>query len=323
MEVTPLSPLVFIPEPIGEVGFRQLAEQCRCHAPWAGPEFQLDGDVLANADAIIVRIYQLDSARIGIAKKLRIIAKHGVGFDNIDVTAATERGIPILYTPGSNANAVAEHTFALLLALARHIGPADQAVRDGWKIERSRFLGTEVAGKVLGIIGLGRIGKRVALKAAAGFGMQVLAFDPFIDATDYPGPAKLVSELDELLAAADFLTLHVPLTDLTRDMLDRTTLAKLKPSCRLINTARGAIVDERALADALTSGQLAGAAIDAFAEEPLPADSALLRAPHVLLTPHIAGQSTAAMEAASRMVAEGVLAALAGRTPDHLVNPAS
>ena len=276
---------------------------------------------LETADAVIIRIFSVGLAELESAPRLKVIAKHGVGLDNVDIAAATARGIPVVFTPGSNANAVAEHTLALMLALTRQIVPADRAVRDGWVAERSQFMGIELEAKTLGIIGLGRIGKRVALKAGLGLGMRVLAYDPFVDRTDYPGPATLLESAEAVFRQADFLTLHVPLTSQTKNFVDASRLKLLRPESRLINTSRGAVVDETALAKALRDGQLRGAAIDVFATEPLASDSVLLTAPNLVLTPHIAGQSTTAMQASSLMAAQGVLDVLANRRPTHLANP--
>lgn len=324
-----MPPAVYIPEPIGSSGFDRLAESCRCLAPWHAAsadssstgDAATDAELLADADAIVVRIYRMGADEMEAAPRLKVIAKHGVGLDNVDVRAATQLGIPVLWTPGTNANAVAEHTLALMFSLTRQVVPADRAVRDGWVAERSQFQGVELEFKTLGVIGLGRIGKRVAFKASQGLGMRVLAYDPYVDQTDYPGPARLCDTLDEVVAQADYLTLHVPLTELTRGMINADRLREMGSGARLINTSRGAVVDENALASALSSGQLAAAALDVYEAEPLPKEHALLRAPNLVLTPHIAGQSDVAMQAASRMVAEGVLDVLAERYPSHVVNP--
>jgi D-3-phosphoglycerate dehydrogenase len=316
-----LRPSVFIPERIGFAGYQKLAAECNCLAPWLEGSNADPVRALEMADAIVVRIFRVGAPELSAAARLRVIAKHGVGLDNIDVPAATLRRIPVVFTPGTNANAVAEHTLALMLALTRQIVPADRAVREGWIVERTQFQGIELAGKTLSIIGLGRIGKRVTLKAAYGLGMRVLAYDPYIDQADYPGPAELVSTIEQVIREADFVSLHVPLTDETQNCIGGRELSWAKPGCRLINTSRGAVVDEHALATALNGGGLAGAAVDVFETEPLPINHPLLAAPNVLLTPHIAGQSTAAMEATSLAVAEGVLCVLAGRKPPHLANP--
>ena len=312
---------VFIPEPIGSSGIALLTQSCCCLAPWQADSEGDSADLLGIADAVIVRIFQMGAAEMDAAPRLKVIAKHGVGLDNVDLSAATERGIPVVWTPGSNANTVAEHTLALMLSLTRQLVPADRAVRDGWVVERSQFQGIELQGRTLGIVGLGRIGKRVALKASQGLGMRVLAYDPYVDRTDYPGPAVFCASLDGIIEQSDYLTLHVPLTSETRGMMSADRLKQLRPGCRLINTSRGAVVDELALADALGRQQLAGAALDVYQQEPLSIEHPLLSAPNVLLTPHIAGQSETAMQESARMAAEGVLDVLADRRPMHLANP--
>ena len=241
-------PTVLITEPIGASGMRILEQACTCIAPWRDgvhDEAPLRAE-LRRVEAVIVRLFAVDASDLAAAQRLKVVAKHGAGLDNIDCQAATERGIPVIYTPGANANAVAEHAIGLLLALARNTCVADTTLRDGRAYERGQFQGIELAGKTLAIIGLGRIGSRVARKAH-GLDMQVIAYDPYVDPASYAGPATLVDSFDHLLAGADFVTLHVPLTAETRNMIDSRALAGLKPTCRLINTSRGGVIDERNL----------------------------------------------------------------------------
>ena len=315
-------PTVLITEPIGASGMRILEQACTCIAPWRDgvhDEAPLRAE-LRRVEAVIVRLFAVDASDLAAAQRLKVVAKHGAGLDNIDCQAATERGIPVIYTPGANANAVAEHAIGLLLALARNTCVADTTLRDGRAYERGQFQGIELAGKTLAIIGLGRIGSRVARKAH-GLDMQVIAYDPYVDPASYAGPATLVDSFDHLLASADFVTLHVPLTAETRNMIDSRALAGLKPTCRLINTSRGGVIDERNLNDALHRGSLAGAALDVFEQEPLASGHPLFQAPNTLLTPHVSGLTAEAMSNVSRQVACGVIDLLAGRTPDGLVNP--
>ncbi|MBP88465.1 MAG: hypothetical protein CMJ64_17415 [Planctomycetaceae bacterium] len=181
-----MKPVIVIPELIGSAGLELLAESCECLAPWREDGGSADAlDLLPSADGIVVRTFCVTAELLDRAPRLRVIAKHGVGLDNIDISAATKRRIPVLFTPGTNANAVAEHAIGLLLTLSRKIGPAEAAVRDGWRVERSHFEGIELADRTLGIIGLGRIGKRLALKASLGLGIEVIAYDPYIDRMDY------------------------------------------------------------------------------------------------------------------------------------------
>ena len=277
--------------------------------------------LLPESDAVVLRIQSIREEDFEIAHRLRVVAKHGVGLDNIDCAAATRRGLPVVYTPGSNTNAVAEHTLALLLGSAKHLAAADLATRQGEFRRRGDFNGVEIAGKTLGIIGLGRIGSRVALKAAGGLGMDVLAYDPLLDKTAYSGPARFVDSLKELMTRADFLTLHVPLTDETRGMISADSLQWVQPSCRLINTSRGAVIDEAALVAALENKRLAGAALDVFEQEPLAADHPLCSVRNMLLSPHMAALTAEAFKHTSIQVAKGVLAVLRGESWPDIANP--
>src|SRR5438094_5703508 len=248
-------------------------------------------DALRAADGCIVRSgTRITAELLAEPGKLRAIARAGVGVDNIDVPAATRRGIVVMNTPGGNTVSAAEHTVALMLALARHVPAADATVKAG-KWERGKFVGNQVAGKTLGVIGLGRIGREVA-RRAAGLDMKLLGYDPFLS----PDRAaelgiEAVAKLPQLLPQCDFITVHIPLTDDTKSMIGEKELKALKPGCRILNVARGGIIDESALVSALTAGTVAGAALDVFTAEPPPADFPLLKAPNVVLTPHL-GAST-------------------------------
>ncbi len=319
-----MKPIVFVPEPIAACGMALLEESCDCTAPWADGRVPTDTEareMLRGADAVIVRLFEIGAADLEHCPRLKVIAKHGVGVDNIDCDAATARGIPVVFTPKANANSVAEHTVGLMLALARNVVPASVALRDGRFADRSQFIGVELAGRTLGIVGLGRIGSRVAEIASAGLAMTVCGYDPYVAPGAYSGPAERVESLDELLAAADFLTLHVGLTAETRHLLDDRRIARLKPDCRVLNTSRGAVIDEHALIRALEEGRIAGAALDVFEEEPIAADQPLCRAPNVLLTPHIASSSRESMDRMATDCALGVLDVLNGRTPADVANP--
>ena len=265
---------------------------------------QLDGKLashLENADALIVRsAVQVTGATLEHARKLRVIGRAGVGVDNIDLEAATKKGIAVMNTPGANAVAVAEHTFALMLALARHLCRADALTRAG-RWEKKSLQGTELRAKTLGIAGLGRVGMEVARRARA-FGMEVIAHDPFVPTTAARELGIQLAGLDEVYAAADYLTLHVGLTPQTAGMINAASLARMKKGVRLINCARGELVEEAALADALRSGHVAGAALDVFHEEP-PKSSPLLALENVIATPHIAGSTREAQEAVGYQIA--------------------
>lgn len=268
---------------------------------------QLDGDLLralADADALIVRsAVDVNADVLKNARKLRVIGRAGVGVDNIDLEAATKAGIAVMNTPGANAVAVAEHTFALMLALARHLSRADATTRAG-KWEKKSLQGSELRGKVLGIIGLGRIGLEVARRAKA-FEMKIIAHDPFVAASVARQLEIQLAELEQVYAAADYLTLHVGLTPQTTGMIDEAALAKMKPGVRIVNCARGELVNEAALAAALTRKHVAGAALDVFTQEP-PKQSPLLALENVIATPHIAGSTHEAQDAVGVQIANQV-----------------
>ena len=265
---------------------------------------QLDGKLpthLDDADALIVRsAVQVDARLLEHAGKLRVIGRAGVGVDNIDLDAATRKGIAVMNTPGANAVAVAEHTLGLMLAMARHINRADALMHAG-KWEKKTLQGTELRGKTLGIVGLGRVGMEVARRAHA-FGMEVVAHDPFVSTTVAKGQGIRMTKLEEVYAAADYLTLHVGLTAQTTGMINRESLAQMKRGVRLINCARGELVDETALAQALKNGHVTAAGLDVFTEEPLK-NSPLTGLDNVVLTPHIAGSTHEAQESVGYQIA--------------------
>lgn len=276
------------------------------------------GDALRDADAVIVRSRtQVTREVIERAPRLKVIARAGVGTDNIDVEAATHRGILVLNTPESSSVSTAEHTLALLLALARHLPAAHAATVQGqW--ERERFTGVELYGKTLGIVGLGNIGSEVSRRAAA-LGMRVIAFDPYVspDRASRVG-AELVA-WETVLEHSDIITLHVPLAPATRHLIGSTALARMRPGVRLINCARGGLIDEAALLDALDAGRVAGAALDVFEAEP-PRDRRLLEHPAVVVTPHLGASTQEAQRTVAVDVADQVLAALAGLPARGAVN---
>ena len=266
---------------------------------------------VGRAHALIIRsATTVDAELLAAAPALRAIARAGVGIDNVDLEQANARGIVVMNTPGGNTISTAEYTFGLLLALARNIPQGHSSLASG-KWERAAFGGVEVLGTTLGIIGMGRIGREVAARAAA-FGMTCIGFDPFVDAASAQaaGIEKLAT-LEQLYARADFLTLHALVTPETRHMINAASLAQMKPGVRIINAARGALIDDAALAAALQSGQVAGAAVDVYPAEPPPADYPLLNLPNVIHTPHLAAstdgaQITVAVEAAE-LLRDGLL----------------
>jgi len=250
---------------------------------------------LADADALIVRsAVQADAALIEAAPKLRIIGRAGVGVDNIDTAAATHAGIVVMNTPGANAIAVAELTLGLMISMCRSIPRANETMHAG-KWDKKSLQGLELRGKTLGIVGLGRIGLEVARRAAA-FGMELLAYDPFISPMIARENGVTLTSLDDIFKNSDYLTLHVGLTTQTEGLINATSIAIMKPGVRIVNCARGELIVDAALADALKSGKVAGAALDVFHQEPLK-DSVYFGLPNVLLSPHIAGATDEAQEA--------------------------
>jgi D-3-phosphoglycerate dehydrogenase len=259
------------------------------------------GAQLESADALIVRsAVQVNAELLAKARKLRVIGRAGVGVDNIELDPATRQGIAVMNTPGANAVAVAEHTVAMMLAMARHLCPANELMHAG-KWEKKSLQGTELRAKTLGIVGLGRVGMEVARRARA-FGMEIVAHDPFVSIVVAKEQGIRMASLEELYAAADYLTLHVGLTPQTTGMINAETIKKMKRGVRLVNCARGELIDEAALAQAVKQSQVAGAALDVFAEEPLK-NSPLASLDNVILTPHIAGSTFEAQEAVGYQIA--------------------
>jgi D-3-phosphoglycerate dehydrogenase len=274
--------------------------------------------ILPEYDALLVRSQvQADAEAVAAGTRLQVIGRAGVGVDNIDLAAATEAGIVVVNAPTGNTIAAAEHTLALLFALARHVPAADASLRRGeWK--RALFTGVELRGKSLGIIGLGKIGMAIADRAR-GMEMDVLGHDPYVteEAAALHGVELL--PMRELLARADAVTVHVPLTRSTRNLIGTAEIGLMKAGAFLVNVARGGVIEEAALAEALTEGRLGGAAVDVFTEEP-PKDSPLLSAPNTILTPHLGASTAEAQTRVAVEAAEQVLDVLAGRPARYAVN---
>jgi D-3-phosphoglycerate dehydrogenase len=273
---------------------------------------------IADADALIVRsATKVTPELLEKAPRLRVVGRAGVGVDNIDLDEATRRGVLVMSTPGGNAVSVAEHTFALMLTLARQVSRLDKGMHDG-KWEKGSAAGTEVRGKTIGLIGLGRIGSEVAVRAEA-FDMRVLGYDPYIsEAAAREMQVELVP-LEKLLAESDFVSLHTAVSPATQNMINAKTLAQMKKGARIINAARGELIDEGALAEALKSGHIAGAALDVFVEEPTK-NTALVGLPNVVATPHVAGSTTEAQEEVGTQVAVQVRDYLAEGVIRNAVN---
>ncbi|WP_454655826.1 hydroxyacid dehydrogenase [Bosea beijingensis] len=267
-----------------------------------------------QVDALIVRQGRVDEAIIAASPRLKVIAKHGVGVDNIDLQAAAARDIPVIRAMGSNSRAVAEHTIALALTLLKDIPRLDAAVKAGtWP--KPSFIGRDIIGTVIGLVGFGSIGQHVA-RMAQGLGMTVLLHDPHARAaiTQFGGDCE--RDLDSLIAEADIVSLHCPLTNATRDLLDARRFGLMKPNSLVVNTARGALINEAALAAALLEGRIAGAALDSFAVEPPAPDSPLWALPNLIATPHIAGVTAGSAKTMAEIAARHVIAVLDGEEPD-------
>ena len=306
---------VLVREQIAEAGIRHLREH--------GFEVDVDGDsdlaeTIGRYDAIVIRsATKLTADLIERAERLKVIGRAGVGIDNVDVDAATRRGIVVANAPESTVVSAAEHTIGLLVALSRNIPQAHAALKQG-RWERKAYGGVELADKTLGVLGFGRIGQQVA-RRAAGLGMRVVAYDPFVTADRFRelGVERLDS-VDAVYAVADFLTLHLPLTDETRRSIDPGAFAKMRDGVRIVNAARGELIDEDALLDALRSGKVGGAALDVFSAEPY--SGPLLELDTVVATPHLAASTEEAQDRAGVIIAEQVAAALEGGLVTNAVN---
>jgi len=307
-------PRVLVREPIAEAGLELLRERFDVEVDSNG---DLAGKIGAY-DAIVIRsATKLTADLIERAERLKVIGRAGVGVDNVDVEAATRRGIVVANAPESTVTSAAEHTIGLLVALARNIPQAHAALKQG-RWERSKWGGIELEGKTLGVLGFGRIGQQVA-RRALGLGMRVVAYDPFVAKERFRElGAERAETGEDVLAAAEFLTLHLPLTAETRGFLGRDAIERLPEGARVINAARGELVDEAALADALRSGRLAAAALDVYSEEPY--SGALLELDNVVATPHLAASTEEAQDRAGVIVAEQVAAALEGAVVTNAVN---
>lgn len=308
-------------QPIGEPGMSMLREAATVVTPASAN----DADILSvgrDAEGLIVRLTPVSANLLAGMPHLRVVGRYGVGVDNIDVQAATRLGIVVVNAGKANTTSVAEHVVCLILALAKCLRDAEQAVRSGaWGL-REQLLPRELAGKVLGVVGFGSTGRAVARICSLGLGMRVCAFDPYVDVvSECEVPVRVAGSLEELLSCSDIVSLHVPLTESTRGLIGRAQLVRMKRGAYLVNASRGGVVDEAALVEALEAGLLGGAALDVFSVEPPPPDSALLRFSNVVVTPHIAGISREARVRMSSAVAQGVLDVLSGGRPDTVVNP--
>lgn len=273
---------------------------------------------IRNADAIVVKFARITKEYLDDAHRLKVIAKHGVGTDNIDVEGATERGIWVVNVPAANADSVAEFTIGLILAITRRIPEGVQQIKEG-KWERELLLGLELTGKTLGIIGFGTIGQKVARKIK-GFDMKLLTYDPFVSKERAAELGAVLVDLDTLLRESDIITLHLPLNKETRGLIGERELKMVKPSSFLINAARSEIVDKKALISAIKEKRLAGVALDVFETEPPPSNDELLALPNVYATPHIAAMTQQVQENIAITVCSDVVRVLKGEAPVNAIN---
>jgi len=279
-------------------------------------------DAVAGAHGLGVRLARISAELMAAAPHLKVIAKHGVGYDNIDVAAATARRIVVVTTPRANSVSVAEHILALMLCLADRVCRANSDLKAGRFRRREDYTGVELKGKTLGIIGLGRIGSETAARCRLGFGMSVVAYDPYVPAQTFESTGyRRVDTPAQVLSEADFVVLCIPLTPETRGMVGARELLLMKPTAYLVNTSRGGLVDESALYTALSRGAIAGAAMDAFVKEPPTPDNPLLSLDNFIATPHVAGATVEAMRRMATDLAEEILRVLRGERPLYPVNP--
>lgn len=313
---------VLVVQPIHESGMRVFDDRFEVKVA-SNPAVATVIEEIQGVEGVVVRTAPFTREIIEAAASLKVIARHGVGVDNIDIKAATERGIVVVNTPDANATSVAEHTIIAMGALAKRALPMDRATRTGRWESRNEYKAIDLDGKVLGLLGIGRIGSQVARKARAAYNMQVIAYDPFVtpEAAAAAGIA-LVSDMEQIFREADVLSLHTPLTPETRDLVNAARLASMKRSAFLINFARGEVVDEAALCHALQEGIIAGAALDVFQKEPPLNDNPLFTLENVLLSPHSAALTNECVQRMATGAARGVVEVLTGQRPAYPVNPA-
>ncbi len=308
---------IYILDAFHEAGIA-LARQHAEVVCWPDPAVR---DWPEQADGVMVRMSPITAFDIGRARQVKVICKQGVGVDTIDLQAAAARGIPVLRTPGINSEAVAELGFALALSVTRRTARFDRMLRAGEEVVRPQHLGIEMLGKTVGIVGMGNIGTVTARKWVGAFSAQILAYDPHAPADAWADiPHRRVHSLAEMLPLVDLLTLHLPLTPESRNLIDRAAIAAMKPDAVLVNVSRGGLVDEVALYEAMRDGHLFGAGLDVWEQEPPPADHPLLSLPNVVATPHAAGGTHDTQVRSSLTVAQQVIDVLHGKPPANRAN---
>ena len=306
---------VLFPEPVIDEGRNYLTERGYSIVMGTGLTASHIIEDIKNCDAVLARTASFPREVIEAGKRLKVIARHGVGCDNIDLEAAKEHGVIVTFAPESNANTVAEWSIGALIALARYFFASDRATRTGQWHLRNVLPAIDVEGKTLGIVGAGRIGSRVAKKAKYGLGMNVIVYDPYIEEVNGASDVPIVPKLESLLSQADFVSIHVPLTKATRGMICRKSFELMKESAFLVNAARGEVVNERDLYDALVSRRIAGAAIDVYDPEPPRDDNPLFKLDNIILCPHNAAQTKEGMIRMAVHAAMGIDDVLSGRPP--------
>jgi D-3-phosphoglycerate dehydrogenase len=315
---------VLVQQPIHPDALKRLAEEVEVLTPYkaSNPEIL---EMMPGIDAFLLGVgIDLGPQEMDLAPKLQVIGRHGVGLDNVDLDAATARGIPVVYTPYGPTESTAEHAFTLILATARRLSLMDGAVRSGnWAIAKQpRAMGLELKGKSLGIVGYGRIGRRLADMCRSALEMSIYVFDPFLDASQVAkADATPVEDLIELAGMVDVLSIHVPLTTQTNKMINRDVVQAMKPNAILINASRGPVVDEEALIEVLKEDRIFGAGMDVYDPEPPIPDNPLFKFDHVVLTPHIASLTEEGRQLMGLTVVEGILRVLKAQQPEYIANP--
>lgn len=319
-----MKPIILIPQDVDESGKNYLQEkgyELRIMDDCSGENIR---DNIGDCSGLLLRTARCTKEILEAAPYLKVIGRHGVGYDNIDIPAATARGVQVCYTPLANANSVAEHTIMLILACGKNLRIMDKELRLGNYEIRNQMPGRDVSGKALGIIGFGRIGKSVAQKAALGLGMKILAFGHGLQKEMVPDYVTVMEAEEELIRQSDFISLHIPLQKETEGFMDGKKLSLMKPDAVLINTARGGIVKERDLYDALVNHKIAGAGLDVFEDEPFKESlSNLFQLDNVIVTPHNAALTKEAMARMSLDAAIGIDEVLSGKKPSWPVNQVS
>ncbi len=312
-------PIFREPMDVAAKGLAEVKEIPMPYKPLTDSEIGYWSNQLAGAAAILLRSGYITEALLHNLKDLKIVAVHGSGVDPVDVDACTGRGIYVTNTPGANADAVAEITLGLMLSLARNIPSAVEKVKSDLAWDDARYLGTELKNKTLGLLGLGQIGGRVS-KIAIAFGMNIIAHDPAMPSTEIQKRGVKPVSLSDLAKYSDFLSLHAPATDATNKIINRRFISLMKQSSLIINCARGSLIDEHALADALISKKISGAALDVLDGEPPDPKSPLFHAPNVLVTPHMAGSTAECLKTIANTATQDIIRVLKGQQPQNAVN---